>query len=103
MISRFSPGVWIVALSHHAAVCQGLVFSYGVHPIHIAREPENWSDFVRKSLGEYEIPGALSMLVAGPSTHNPGANHRLEFVRTAGPQVRPHQSRSTARISASEI
>ncbi len=81
MISRFNPAVWIVALSREASVCQGLAFSYGVHPVQIAQEPENWSDFARQWLREYQIPGVLAMLVAGPSTRNPDANHRLEFLR----------------------
>ena len=33
IISRFNPSVWIVAPSRDAAVCQGLAFSYGVHPV----------------------------------------------------------------------
>ena len=37
MLSRFNPAVWIVALSRDAAVCQGLAFSSGVHPVHVAR------------------------------------------------------------------
>ena len=81
MISRFNPAVWIVALSGDAAVCQGLVFSYGVHPIELREDPENWSDFARQWLDEHKLPGKIAMLVAGPSSRNPDANHRLEFLR----------------------
>jgi pyruvate kinase len=81
MISRFNPALWIVAVSRDAAVCQGLAFSYGVHPIQLAQEPENWRDFARDWLREQQIPGAVAMLVAGPSTRNPDANHRIEFLR----------------------
>jgi pyruvate kinase len=81
MISRFNPAVWIVALSREAAVCQGLAFSYGVHPVQLAEDPENWRDFARQWLREQQVPGAVAMLVAGPSTRNPDANHRLEFLR----------------------
>ena len=81
MISRFNPAVWIVAVSRDAAVCQGLAFSYGVHPVHLARNPESWRDFIRQWLREYQVPGTLAMLVAGPSTGHPDANHRLEFLR----------------------
>jgi pyruvate kinase len=81
MISRFNPAVWIVALSPDAAVCQGLAFSYGVHPIQLAQEPESWRDFARQWLREQQVPGPLAMLVAGPSMRNPDANHRLEFLR----------------------
>ena len=84
MISRFNPAVWIVALSHDSAVCQGLAFSYGVHPVQLAQEPENWCDLARNWLREHQVPGAVAMLVAGPSARNPNANHRLEFLRVGG-------------------
>jgi pyruvate kinase len=81
MISRFRPTVWIVALSADAAVCQGLAFSYGVHPIQLAAEPENWGVYSRRWLREHGVPGDMAMVVAGPSALNPETNHRLEFVR----------------------
>ena len=81
MISRFKPAVWIVALSHDAAVCQGLAFSYGVQANHLTEDPENWRDFTRTWLREHQVAGAIAMLVAGPSTRNPEANHRIEFLR----------------------
>jgi pyruvate kinase len=81
MISRFKPAAWIVAVSRAQAVCQGLAFSYGVHPIQLAQEPDRWLDYGRQWLREQEVPGAMAMLVAGPSTRNPDANHRLEFLR----------------------
>jgi pyruvate kinase len=85
MTSRFKPAVWIVALSRDAAVCQGLLFSYGVHPIHVTVEPESWYDFARQWLREHQVPGALAMFVAGPSPRNPDAAQRLEFLRVGGP------------------
>jgi len=81
MISRFSPAVWIVALSRDAAVCQALAFSYGVYPVHVDRQPEIWADFIRAWIREHHVPGALAMLAAGPSTHNPAESHRVEFLR----------------------
>jgi len=81
MISRFAPAVWIVAMGRDEAVCRGLAFSYGVHPIQLAQEPENWLDFARQWLHEHHIRGGVAMLVAGPSTRNPDAHHRLEFLR----------------------
>ena len=30
---------------------------------------------------EQQISGNIAMLVAGPSTRNPDANHRIEFMR----------------------
>jgi pyruvate kinase len=87
MISRFNPVEWIVALSRDEAVCQGLVFSYGVHPVRLGQDPENWCDFGRNWLCEHQVPGAVAMLVAGPSTHNPDANYRLEFLRVGEHQT----------------
>ena len=81
MISRFNPAVWIVAMSRDAAVCQGLAFSYGVHPIHLAQQPENWPDFARHWLREHRGPRRRGH-ARGRSVHaNPDANHRLEFLR----------------------
>lgn len=81
MISRFNPSVWMVAMSSDDVVCQGLVFSYGVFPVKLAKEPKNWSDLARKWLQDYQLPGAVAMLVAGPSDHDSEANHRIEFLR----------------------
>jgi pyruvate kinase len=85
MISRFHRGVWIVALCRDPAVCQSLSFSYGVHGIHLAEEPENWRDFAREWLRDKQLPGKVAMLVAGPSPLKPDANHRLEFFRIEEP------------------
>ncbi len=81
MISRFKPGVWVASLSRDPAVGQGLAFSYGVHPVDLADEPDNWRDFARRWLSEQRLAGTLAMLVAGPSTRNPDANHRIEVMR----------------------
>jgi len=81
MISRFNPPPWIVAMSHDPAVCQGLVFCYGVHPVNMSAEPGNWCAFAGAWMREHQVPGHLAMLVAGPCQHHPDAHHRLEFMR----------------------
>jgi len=81
MISRFKPSVWIVAASQDPAVCQNLIFSYGVTPLAVADDPESWRDFAVSWLRQKEVPGSTAMLVAGPSTRHPEASHRLEFMR----------------------
>ncbi len=83
MISRLDPPLWIVALSRDSGVCQGLAFSGGVEPIQLADDPENWRDFAQAWLDEHQVPGALALLVAGPSARNPEANYRLEFLQIA--------------------
>ena len=81
MISRLSPRLWIVALSRDPAVCQGLAFSYGVEPVQILEDPKNWRNFAQAWLQEHQIPGHVALLVAGPSSRNPEANYRLEFLK----------------------
>jgi pyruvate kinase len=81
MISRFKPAVWAIALSAQPAVCQSLVFSYGVHPVDLASDPEDWRAFAAAWLREQNLEGPVAMLVAGPSPRHPEANHRIEFIR----------------------
>ena len=81
MISRFKPGVWVTSLSRDPVVGQGLAFSYGVLPVDMTDEPDDWRGFARRWMREQQISGNIAMLVAGPSTRNPDANHRIEFMR----------------------
>lgn len=84
LISRSKPPVWIVAPSGDPAACQGLVFSYGVHPVDLADEPANWDIYVAEWLRTHEITAERVMLAAGPSPRNPSANYRIELM----PQLR---------------
>jgi pyruvate kinase len=81
MISRLNRPLWIVALSLDSTVCQELAFSYGVEPVQLAEDPEDWRDFAETWLQEHQIPGPIALLVAGPSARNPKANYRLEFLK----------------------
>jgi pyruvate kinase len=81
MISRFKPSVWIVASNPDPAVCRGLLFSYGVHPVEADPEPDRWREFAGEWMREHGIPGLFAILVAGPSPRNPDADHRIEFLR----------------------
>jgi len=81
MISRFHPDVWLVAVSSDANVCQGLAFSYGVHAVQISEDPDDWCDFARRFLQDYQLAGTTAVLVAGPSARNRDANYRLEFLQ----------------------
>jgi pyruvate kinase len=83
MISRFKPSVWVAAISRDPAVCRGLAFSYGVHPILMREEPASWSEFGRDWLRREQISGQVVMLVAGPSMRDPSGHHRIEFMRVA--------------------
>ena len=52
----------------------------GVEPVQLVEEPTSWRDFARTWLNEHQLPASVAVLVAGPSTRNPGANYRLEFL-----------------------
>jgi pyruvate kinase len=80
MISRFKPAPWIVAFGPDRGISQGLVFSYGVHPVEVTEDPDDWSSFARRWLREAGVKGERAVLVAGPSLRHPGANHRLEIM-----------------------
>jgi pyruvate kinase len=88
MISRFNPAAWIVALAPDHSVCQGLAFSYGVHPVQFDKDADQWREFARTWLRQHRIPGAIAMLAAGPSMRNPESNHRLEFLRIGSAKAR---------------
>jgi pyruvate kinase len=81
LISRFKPPVWIAAVSPDPSVCQGLAFSYGVSPVRVEHEVDDWREFAGKWLQDAGLQGRMVMLVAGPSVRNPQANHRVEFLR----------------------
>jgi len=80
-ISRFKPPVWIIAPSADRAACQNLAFSYGVYPINLAEEPDDWREWIARWLRENAITAERVMLVAGPSLRNPKANYRIELMR----------------------
>ena len=84
MIARFKPPVWTVAVTADAAVSQGLAFSYGVHAVETAAEPEDWREFAAAWAREHGLGAKAAMLVAGPSAKHPEANYRIEFMRLAG-------------------
>jgi pyruvate kinase len=80
-ISRFKPPVWIIAPSSDCAACQNLAFSYGVYPIDLAEEPDDWREWIATWVRENGITAERVMLVAGPSPRNPKANYRIELMR----------------------
>jgi pyruvate kinase len=79
-IARFRPSAWIVAVSSQEPVCQQLLFTYGIHPVHRKELPEDWSSFARSWLQDHHLGGDAALLVAGPSAAHPEANHRMEII-----------------------
>jgi pyruvate kinase len=93
-ISRCKPPVWIVAPSRDPAVCQGLAFSYGVHPADLVEEPDDWRQWIARWLRKHGVAAKRVMLVAGPSARSPKANHRIELMQLdaeAMPSAQPQR------------
>jgi pyruvate kinase len=93
-ISRFKPPVWIIAPSSDPAASQNLAFSYGVHPVDLADEPDDWRQWTARWLSANGITAQRVMLVAGPSPRNPKANHRIELMRLAAQSVQSPRNKS---------
>jgi len=100
--------MWIVGLSRDPVVCQGLTFSYGVQPVQLVEDPTSWRDYAQVWLQEHEVSGPIALLVAGPSSRNPDANYRLEFLKlgefaTDGSVGELVSGRSSSRCTESEV
>ena len=80
MIARFRFPEWIVAVSPHEKTCRALQFTAGVCAVHEAEAPDDWNGYIRRWLKENDVSGDRVMLVEGPSSRRPDANHRLEIV-----------------------
>ncbi len=85
VISRCKPLAWIVAPGSDRAACQGLAFSYGVHPVDLPEEPADWREFAATWLRGHGVAAENVMLVAGPSARDPYANHRIELMQLGTP------------------
>lgn len=87
-VARFRYPVWTVALCSREETCRRLQFSAGVHPVHEARDPGDWTAFIRRWVRDRRLPGELAILTEGPSEMDPGTNHRMEIVELPGPGAR---------------
>jgi len=79
-ITRFRLPVWIAAVSSEERICQQLVFSYGIYPVHEPNPPEVWNDFASDWLKSHGVEGDFVVLSTGPSPQHPEANNRIEII-----------------------
>jgi pyruvate kinase len=79
-VARWRTPAWVVAAGPESAAMQGLAFSYGVHPVDLDEEPDDWRGYSRGLLSELGLHCRQVLLVAGPSSRNPEANQRLELM-----------------------
>ena len=81
MVSRFKLPLWIAAVSPEEGVCQGLQFSYGVHPCCEQVNARDWSAFARNWVHHHGLQeDGLAVLVQGPSPEHPDANPSVEII-----------------------
>ncbi len=79
-VTRYRLPVWITAFSADEGTCQSLQFSYGVFPIKVDKDLEEWTPFLRQWFKEQLVNEGLALLAQGPSPEHPCGNHRLEFI-----------------------
>ncbi|MEW6536575.1 MAG: pyruvate kinase [Candidatus Auribacterota bacterium] len=79
-IARFRPDVWITAVSPNKATCQNLQFSYGVYPVYDTEYHWEWKSCAKQLFKDLNITNNLVVLVEGPSSIHPDANHRMELI-----------------------
>jgi len=80
-VARFRLPVWITAFTAEPPTCQALQFSYGVNPVLVERDLEDWNPFSREWLKAEGVDSGLVLLVQGPSEKHPDVNQRLEILQ----------------------
>ncbi|WP_292471242.1 pyruvate kinase [Methanolobus sp.] len=83
-ISRFRPGVWILAFSRYPLTCEQLAMQYAVYPVLARQKVEDWEESVMDALTKSDMIGAGDMLILtqGQSTGygKPGGTNLLKFI-----------------------
>ncbi len=79
-LARFRLPVWIVGVSPHETTCRGLLFSYGVAPVHEPQHLTDWRAFARRWLAAEGLEGDQVIVAEGPSDVNPLGGHRMELL-----------------------
>jgi pyruvate kinase len=85
-ITRFRLPVWITAFSTEQATCQALQFSYGILPVKVDEELEDWQEFTRQWLCRCGPREGLAVLTQGPSEARPEASYRMEVFTLRAPE-----------------
>jgi pyruvate kinase len=83
-LARFRFPVWIIAASIREETCQGLQFSYGIHPEKLDAAPGDWRLWAKQWVAEQGVPGEYLILIEGPSPDRPDVAQRLEVIDLRG-------------------
>ncbi|MFZ2224928.1 MAG: pyruvate kinase [Candidatus Deferrimicrobium sp.] len=79
-LARFRFPVRITAASTSEETCQGLQFSYGVHPEKLDVAPGDWRLWAKQWAAAQGVPGDYLILIEGPSPDHPDVAQRLEVI-----------------------
>ena len=83
-LARLRLPVWITAAATREETCQGLQFSYGIHPEKVEAAPADWRSWARGWVAEKSVPGDYLILYEGPSPDHPDVAQRIEVVDLRG-------------------
>jgi pyruvate kinase len=72
--------VRVIAVSADKKICQDLLFSYGVTPVHEPAAPASWTEYVRGWLRRHDLPGEFAILTQHFPGEDPAGNHRMEII-----------------------
>jgi pyruvate kinase len=86
-ITRYRLPTWISALSTDEATCQALQFSYGVQPIKVEKDLQDWGPFTCRWLHEQGFDSGIAILTQGPSPENPGASYNLQIAELSSCRI----------------
>ena len=76
-LAAFRLPVWTIAVSDDVRTTQQLLFSCGVHPVHLPALPAPWHEWVRSWLRANDLVGDFAVLTQ--RTDDEG-NHRVDFI-----------------------
>ena len=79
-LTRLRLPVWLTAASTSEETCQGLQFSYGVHPEKLDKAPGDWRLWAKQWVAAQDVPGNYLILIEGPSPDHPDVTQRLEVI-----------------------
>ncbi len=84
-VSRFKPDKWIIAMSHFACPSHHLAYSYGVYPIHVTGDFEDWEEVAIKTMKDYGLGGRgdLIVLTQGRPSGKTGETNILKIIPIA--------------------
>jgi pyruvate kinase len=80
-LAAFRFPVWTVAISSRTKTTQGLSFSAGVMPLHLADPPASWNALIHEYALQHGMNGDFAILTQRASGTVGEANHRLEIVK----------------------